>query len=831
MNPLHPTIGRDPAGGHETLRVWAGVLGTALIYFAAAKFGLRFAFVAKQVTVVWPPTGIALAALLVLGPRAWPGITLGAFFANYYTEENFWTAGGIAVGNTLEAVGGAWLLRRLGFRQSLERLRDALVLIVGAAAVSTIVSATIGVTTLCLGDERLWANFWPVWRVWYIGDGMGDLVVAPLLLVWSRAPRRLLDRRRPAETAALLGSAALVTLVVFAGRLGIGLRDYPLHYTVFPFVIWAALRFGQLGTTAVTFVVAGVAIWSTANGLGPFAHGTVHESLVMLQLYMAVIAVTGLLLGAAIAERDAAEARQATDYAALQVSEERLRLALEAGRLGVWDWNVGSGQVQWSENLEPIHGLPRGGFPGTFEGFLALVHPDDRERVHEAIRRALEDGSGYDIEFRNLWPDGSVHAMAAKGRVLRDAEGRPVRMLGTATDVSERRRLEDDLRRHAEQLADADRRKDEFLAMLAHELRNPLAPLGTSLELLGSGAAGRERFLDMAKRQVKHLVRLVDDLLDVSRITRGKITLRREPVLLADVVARAVELARPLVDARGQALTVSLPPEPVRVEADAVRLTQVFANLLGNAAKYTPPRGSIWLTAECVGDEVAVRVRDTGVGLPPELLPHIFDLFVQGDASLDRTRGGLGIGLTLVRALVELHGGRVEARSAGLEKGSEFVAWLPALPGGLPALAAAPAAAPPAVASGRLKILLVEDHQDTAESVAAMLEGWGHGVQVAFDGLSALRAAAALAPDVVLSDLGLPGMDGYELARQLRQQPGFGRILLVALSGYGREEDKRRALEAGFDHHLVKPPDMDVLRDLLAAVAAGSAERGPRALH
>ena len=225
-----------------------------------------------------------------------------------------------------------------------------------------------------------------------------------------------------------------------------------------------------------------------------------------------------------------------------------------------------------------------------------------------------------------------------------------------------------------------------------------------------------------------------------------------------------------------------------------------------------------------------MRVRDTGVGLPPELLPHIFDLFVQGDASLDRTRGGLGIGLTLVRALVELHGGRVEARSAGLEKGSEFVAWLPALPGRLPELAAAPSAGAAGTVYGRLNILLVEDHQDTAESLAAMLEGWGHQVQVAFDGLSALRAAAALAPDVVLSDLGLPGMDGYELARQLRQQPGFGRVLLVALSGYGREEDKRRALEAGFDHHLVKPPDMDVLQDILAA-AAGSAERAARALH
>src|SRR6058998_3867934 len=261
---LHPSIGRDPAGAHGALRVWAGILGTALIYFAAAKLGFVFAFVAKQVTVVWPPTGIALAALLVLGPRAWPGITLGAFFANATTDEPLWTAGGIAVGNTLEAVVGAWLLHRLGFRTTLDRLRDALVLIMGGALLSTMVSATIGATNLCLAGEP-WTNFWSLWRVWYIGDGMGDLVVAPLLLVWSRVPHLALARRRPPETAALLGSAALVTLLVFAGRLGIGLRDYPLHYTVFPLVIWAALRFGQIGTTVVSFVVSGVAICPKRN--------------------------------------------------------------------------------------------------------------------------------------------------------------------------------------------------------------------------------------------------------------------------------------------------------------------------------------------------------------------------------------------------------------------------------------------------------------------------------------------------------------------------------------------------------------------------------------
>jgi CheY-like chemotaxis protein len=297
--------------------------------------------------------------------------------------------------------------------------------------------------------------------------------------------------------------------------------------------------------------------------------------------------------------------------------------------------------------------------------------------------------------------------------------------------------------------------------------------------------------------------------------------------VLEEVVTRAVELTRPVVETRGHSLTVSLPPEPVRLDADVVRLVQVLANLLANAANYTPPSGSIWLTAERVDGEVVIRVRDTGLGLSPDLLPRIFDLFVQGDAALDRARGGLGIGLTLVRALVELHGGRVEAHSAGVGLGSEFVVRLPTLPD------ARPAAAPsqPAPPERAVRILVVEDNRDAAESLAALLGLWGHEVQVAFDGLAALRAAETMTPDVIISDLGLPGMDGYEVARQLRARPGFGRVVLVALSGYGREEDKRHALDAGYDHHLVKPPDTDALLQIVGHVAAARSDAPPRTLH
>ena len=574
----------------------------------------------------------------------------------------------------------------------------------------------------------------------------------------------------------------------------------------------------------MTFIASSLTILGSVQGWGPFSIGTPHENLVALQLFNAVAAVSAVLLGAAIAERDSAERRGAADYARLHVSEGRLRLALDAGRMGAWDWDLLTGQIEWSENLEAIHGLPAGGFGGTYAAFHALVHPDDRDSVGRAITRAVEEGPGYDIEFRTVRPDGTIRWVAATGRVLRDAAGRAARMIGVGTDVSERKRLAEELEQRASELADADRRKDEFLAMLAHELRNPLAPLSTSLHLLQLDVPGRDDLVQMADRQVRHLARLVDDLLDVSRITQGKITLRREPVLLSTVVEQAVEMIRATIDSRAHAFTVSLAPGPIRLDADPARLAQVIGNLLSNASKYTPRGGSIWLTAERAGGEVAVRIRDTGIGIAPDFLPHVFDLFVQGDASLDRARGGLGIGLTIVRNLVAMHGGRVEARSAGLGQGSEFVVHLPVAQEAAAERAKARVRRAPASSGNGLTILIVEDNQDAAESLAMMLRIWGHAVETTFDGLAALELVTHREPDVILSDLGLPGMDGYELARQLRDRAGLEHVVLVALSGYGRDEDKQRALDAGFDHHLVKPPDLDLLANLLRGVAGTSGE-------
>jgi len=369
-----------------------------------------------------------------------------------------------------------------------------------------------------------------------------------------------------------------------------------------------------------------------------------------------------------------------------------------------------------------------------------------------------------------------------------------------------------------DQLRQADRRKDEFLAVLAHELRNPLAPVRNAVEVMrlrdvDDPGLGRAR--DIIDRQVQQMTRLVDDLLDVSRITRGKVELQKESVDLAAVVARAVEISRPLIDARRHELAVTLPPEPVRLEADAARLAQVVANLLNNAAKYTEERGHIWLTVEREGPEAVVRVRDTGVGIPAEMLAQVFDLFTQVTHSLDRSQGGLGIGLTLVRSLVEMHGGGVRAHSGGPGQGSEFVVRLPLL-AGRRAAGSGPGAGGRPIESSARRILVVDDNGDAADSLAMLLRLMGNDVRTAPDGPAALEAARAYRPDVVLLDLGLPGMSGYEVCRRLREGHFANGPLVVALTGYGQDEDRRRTREAGFDRHLVKPVNPDELRGVLA---------------
>ncbi len=533
--------------------------------------------------------------------------------------------------------------------------------------------------------------------------------------------------------------------------------------------------------------------------------------------------------------------RDATDPArserTLRDSEERYRVFIAQSSQGIWRYELEEPVSVDLPEDEQIDLFYKSGFLAECNEGMARMYglQTPEELLGVRLGDLLPRSDPHNIEYLRSFIRSGYQLNGAESHEV-DKEGNPkyflnnlmgvvedgrlVRVWGTQLDITDRKQLEEELRRRAEELVAADRRKDQFLAMLAHELRNPLAPIRNSVELMRqaenldpSFQASRE----MVERQVKHLARLVDDLLDVSRITHGNIRLRKETLDLGTILERAVDSNRPLIEARNHTLTVQLPPEPVRMEADPTRLEQIFSNLLNNAAKYTMPGGRILLAADLEGDEAVVRVRDTGIGVPPDVLGRVFEPFVQSDGSLARSEGGLGIGLTLVRSLVEMHGGHVEAHSPGLGQGSEFTVRLPAraaIPSEWPG--AEPEVEPLAAGRG-VRVLVVEDNVDAAESLAALLRLWHHDVQVVHDGLEAIEAARRQQPEVVLLDIGLPGLDGYQVARKLRDEVRLDNALLIAMTGYGQPEDRRRSREAGIQHHFVKPVEPDVLRNLLTS--------------
>ncbi|HEX5047571.1 MAG TPA: PAS domain S-box protein [Gammaproteobacteria bacterium] len=445
--------------------------------------------------------------------------------------------------------------------------------------------------------------------------------------------------------------------------------------------------------------------------------------------------------------------------------------------------------------------------------------PEDRERIRdELFPSVLATGHGEaEVRFRHF-KTGAAIWMSYKLVALADGAGRPMAIGTVSQDVTERKRLEDSLRALAADLSEADARKDEFLATLAHELRGPLAPLSNVLEVWKrtDDPATLVRARATMERQLGQMVRLVEDLLDLNRITHNRLELRRRRVALADLVHQAVEASRPLADSLGHELQVDLPREPVWLSADPARLAQVFGNLLHNACKYMDPGGMVSLTAERQGSEVVVAVRDTGIGIPGDQLEKIFEMFMQAEAEPEKSRGGLGIGLTLVKRLVRMHDGTIEAHSAGAGRGSTFVVRLPVLdaPAGDAPEPATRSTAAVRPARGR-RVLIVDDNTDSAESLAMLLRLQGNETFTAHDGVEALEAVDERRPDVVLLDIGLPKLNGHDVARRIRERPWGKDIALVAVTGWGQEEDRRKSREAGFDAHLVKPVDRDALAELL----------------
>lgn len=664
------------------------------LYVLAGKIGLSLAFLHASASAVWPPTGIALAAFLTLGYRSWPAIFAGAFVVNVTTAGSVATSLGIATGNTLEGLLGAYLVNRFANGVSaFDRARDVFRFVGLAAGLSTAVSATTGLTALSLGGYAQWADFGHIWLTWWLGNAVGALVFAPLLVLWVRRSPSGSIRRHPFEAALLFLSTILVGLAVFGEGLTLfGLRSFPLTFLCAPTLIWAAFRFGPREAATLIAVLSGIAIEETLLDSGPFVSATAHESLLLLQAFMGTVSVMVLSAAALVEERRRGE--------------------------------------------------------------------QDREEL-----------------------------LAREQAARAEAEG-------------------------------ANRAKDDFLAMLGHELRNPLAILigaVSVLDRLGSQEDLAVRARGVIRYQITQLSHLVDELLDVARVTSGNIVLACQRLNLATSVQRSVSaladrgrLERHLVDVQA---------EPVWTNADPTRLDQIVSHLLANATKYTPPGGAIRVRVRSEGDEAVVRVEDAGIGIPPGLLPRVFDLLVQGAPGLGRAQGGLGVGLALVRRLVALHGGRVEASSDGPGRGSEFVVRLPRI-------ASVPAEAEHLVTAGpppmpRSRILIVEDNADACQMLRLALELAGHEVDVAEDGHKALDLAATHWPGVVLIDIGLPGMNGYEVARRLRATSRGAEMRLLALTGYGHTQD--RSLAPDLDAYLVKPVDPDELLRTIDKVASAKA--------
>jgi two-component system CheB/CheR fusion protein len=483
----------------------------------------------------------------------------------------------------------------------------------------------------------------------------------------------------------------------------------------------------------------------------------------------------------------------------------------------------------WTPELEAMYGLPEGTFPRTEAAWEQLVHPDDRAEALRRVALAFETGAPMDGEWRIVWPDGSVRWISGRWQVIKDAVGAPVRMIGINIDVTDRMRSEE-LRASEAALRDADRQKDQFLAMLSHELRNPLAPIRNSLYILERAVPGGEqarRAQRIIDRQIGQLTWLIDDLLDVTRITRGKIRLQRARLDLNELARRVAEDHRTLFARSDVRLQVRPARGEVWVDADRARLTQAIGNLLQNAAKFTPRGGKATVTVEVdrARGQAVLAVRDTGAGIAPEMLPRLFEAFSQGDSTLDRSKGGLGLGLALVKGLVELHGGSAEAASEGPGKGAAFTLRLP-LDVGATRVPKEPA---PVASAAPCRVLVIEDNEDAADTMREVLELGEHSVEVAYNGPDGVEKARAFHPDVVLCDIGLPKMDGYQVARAMRADPELGGIALIAVSGYAQPEDVAMARDAGFDAHLAKPPSIEDLERTMAEVERAVASPRPGA--
>jgi signal transduction histidine kinase len=644
-----------------------------LVYFVAGKLGLQLAFLHRSASPVWPPAGIALAVLLLLGYRVWPAIFIGAFLVNATTAGNILTSIGIATGNTLEAVCGAWLVNRFAYGTAVfDRAQDVFKFAL-AAMVSTLISPTIGLTCLELGDFASWANYGPIWLTWWLGDAAGVLVVAPIILLWSIPSSQRWTRREAVEVGILLLLLIGLGEIVFGGWFAISARNYPISFICGPVVLWTAFRFSQRETATGIFILSALAIWGTLQGSGPFIMQTENQSLLTLQTWTAVLTITAMALAAAMAERRRAEA-----------AIEEQKAAVEA----------------------------------------------------------------------------------------------------------------------------ANRTKDNFLAMLSHELRTPLTPVITALDALEMDLAQSEESkaaLAMIRRNVELESQLIGDLLDLTRIAKDKLELKFDTIDAHEAILNVIDICRAEADVKQLHVYSDLRAGAHHISADSAKFQQIIWNLLKNAIKFTDENGEITISSTNPAPQsLTIAVRDTGIGVERDIIDRIFDPFEQGELTLRRRFGGLGLGLAISKSLAIAHGGTLVARSEGRNKGTTLSLTLDTVP---PQPRPVRLAAPP-IPSRTLRILLVDDHHDTCTALEKLLVRRGHLVAAAHNVRTAMEAAVRNQFDLLISDVALPDGTGIDLMMQLRAICG---IPGIAISGFGTNGDFEKSLQAGFSEHLIKPVNLEKL--------------------
>jgi signal transduction histidine kinase len=645
------------------------------VYFIAGKLALKVAFLNASASPVWPSAGIALAALIVLGYRTWPAIFVGAFLVNFTTAGNIATSLGIATGNTLEAVCGAWLVNRFAggvtvFDRAGNVFKFAL-----AVTISTLISPSFGVTSLALGGFAPWSNYNAIWLTWWLGDVTGDLVMAPLILLWCVGTTRRWTRGEIVEVSLLFLGLFIVAEISFGGWFPISAKNYPVSFLYGPLLVWLAFRFTPRETATGIFILASIGIWGTLHGLGPFVLETENQSLLILQTRTAVLAITAMALAAGMAERRRAEA----------VIEEQ-KTAVEA----------------------------------------------------------------------------------------------------------------------------ANRTKDNFLAMLSHELRTPLTPVIAALEALKMeplDTAESKAALAMIRRNIDLESRLIDDLLDLTKISTDKLQLQFQSTDAHRAITNVAEMCASEISAKNLLLSLDLRAGEHHVAADPSKFQQIIWNLLKNAIKFTGENGKITISSSNPSPQsLTIGVTDTGIGIEPEMMERIFNRFEQGDRSFQRRFGGLGLGLTISKSLAEAHGGTLVAESEGRGRGARFFFTIKTV---LVQERAGQAPTAPSKASRRaLRILLVDDHPDTTAALERLLTRRGHTVAAAHDMRSAMEAAERGQFDLLISDVGLPDGSGPELMTHLRAKSG---IRGIAISGFGMNGDVEKSINAGFSEHLVKPVSLEKL--------------------